>query len=89
MPTFTASRLSNDNTLFPDRLDVDFHNVTYYKGYVFGYKSTVIAMNSIASVSIRTGILFADVIIESIGGNKIIASGFRKSDAREIVGLLT
>jgi hypothetical protein len=89
MPAYTASRISSDNTLFPDRLDIDFQNVTYYKGYVFGYKSTVIALNNIASVSVRTGILFADVVIESTGGNSIVASGFRKSDAREIVELLT
>jgi len=89
MPTFTAHRLSSDNTLFPNRVNIDFSNITYYKGYVFGYKSTVIAINNIASISISTGILFADVVIESIGGEKIVASGFRKSDAREIVRLLT
>jgi hypothetical protein len=89
MPTYTASRISTDNTLFPDKLDIDCQGVTYYKGYVFGYKSTVIAANNIASVSVRAGILFADVIIESIGGNKIVASGCRKSDAMKILELLT
>jgi hypothetical protein len=46
-------------------------------------------MNNIASVSVSTGIFFADVVIETIGGKQIVASGFRKFDAREIVRLLT
>ncbi|GHS89223.1 hypothetical protein FACS1894201_10630 [Bacteroidia bacterium] len=89
MPAFTASRLSSDNTLFPDRIEIDATNVTFYKGYVFGYQSTVIARNNVASVSIGSGILFADVVIESNGGKRIVASGFRKVDAREIIRLLT
>lgn len=89
MPAFTAHRLSSDNTLFPDRLEIDTLNVTYYKGNVFGYQSSIIARNNIASVSIGSGIFFADVIVETIGGKRVVASGFRKSDARTIVGLLT
>jgi hypothetical protein len=90
MPIFTASRLSsNDNTLYPDKIEIDATNITYYKGYVFGYKSTIIARSNIASVSIGTGIFFADVIIESTGGKRIEARGFKKRDARAIVSLLT
>ena len=90
MIVFTASRISsNDNTLFPDRIEIDEYNVTYYKGNVFGYQSTVIAHSNIASVSVGAGIFFADVIICSNGGQRIVASGFTKSKAKEIVRLLT
>jgi hypothetical protein len=90
MPTYTAKRISsNNNTLFPDKLEIDAMNVTYYKGYVFGYKSMIVARCNIASVSAGTGIFFADVYIESIGGQQIVASGFKKSDAKAIVNLLT
>jgi len=89
MPTYTAHRLSGDNTIFPDRLEIDDANVTYYKGNVFGYQSTIIARNNIASVHIGSGLLFADVVIETLGGRRTVASGFRKSDAKEIVILLT
>jgi hypothetical protein len=90
MPTFTASRISsNANTLFPDKLEIDATNVTYYKGYVFGYQSMVITRRNIASVSAGAGIFFADVHIESTGGQLITASGFKKNDAKEIVRLLT
>ena len=90
MPIYTASRISsNDNTLFPDKLEIDAFNVTYYKGYVFGYKSMVIARCNIASVSAGAGIFFADVYIESTGGQRIVANGFKKKDAKAVVNLLT
>ena len=90
MPTFEASRISgNDNVVFPDRLEIDAVNVTYYKGTVLGYRSIVIARANIASVYIGSGLIFADVVIETTGGRQIRASGFRKRDARAIVALLT
>jgi hypothetical protein len=89
MHIFTASRLSSDNTLFPDRLEIDASNVTYHKGYVLGHKTIVIARNNVASVSLSSGIIFFFFFIESTGGKRITASGFKKSDARTIVSLLT
>jgi hypothetical protein len=90
MPAFTASRISSDeNTLFPDRIEIDPIKVTYYKGAVFGYQSTVIEKHNIASVSINIGIFFADVVIETYGGQRVVANGFKKSDAKTIVNLLT
>lgn len=89
MSTFVASRLSgNDNSLFPDKLEIDAVNVIYYKGTVIGYRSTVIARGNIASVHIGSGLLFADVVIETTGGREIRASGFKKGDARAIMALL-
>ncbi|MDR0542605.1 MAG: hypothetical protein LBH19_10425, partial [Dysgonamonadaceae bacterium] len=84
MPIYTASRISsNDNSLFPDKLEIDPMNVTYYKGAVFGYQQTVIARENIASVYVGSGIFFADVVIESYGGRRVVASGFKKAVARE------
>lgn len=90
MPTFIASRWSgNDNSVFPDRIEIDAINVTYYKGTVIGYRSTVIARTNIASVYIGSGLLFADIVIESIGGLMIRARGFKKNDARTIISILS
>lgn len=90
MPSFTASRFSgNDNAVFPDRLEIDGVNVTYYKGTVAGYRSTVIARTQIASVHVGSGLFFADIVIETTGGRRVRASGFKKSDAREILELLS
>lgn len=90
MVTYIASRISsNDNTLYPDMIEIGENNVIYSKGYVFGYKTTVIARSNIASISARAYMFFADVIICSKGGEHIVAQGFKKSAAREIVELLT
>lgn len=89
MPTFVASRLSgDDNSIFPDRLEIDAVNVTYYKGTIIGYRSTLIARANIASVHIGSRLLFADIVIETTGGKQVRATGFKKSDARTIVALL-
>jgi hypothetical protein len=89
MPAFTAHRLSGDNAIFPDRIEINTMNVTYYKGNVLGYQSSVIARNNIASVHIGSGLIFADVVIETIGGKNVTAKGFKKADAQTIIGLLT
>ena len=92
MPTFVASRISgDDNVVFPDRLEINdvTGDVTYYKGTIIGYRQTFIARHNIASVHIGSGLLFADIVIESTGGKEVRANGFRKRDAREIVNLLT
>lgn len=90
MPTFVASRISgNDNAVFPDRLEIDALNVTYYKGTVIGYRSTVISRANIASVHIGSGLLFADVVIETTGGLTVRVQGLKKKDARTIIGLLS
>jgi hypothetical protein len=89
MLKFTAHRISSGNTLFPDKLEIDAENVTYYKGNLVGYQSAIIARKSIASVSIGSGLLFVDIIIETTGGKKVTASGFKKADAKSIVGELT
>ena len=90
MPTFVASRISgNDNAVFPDRLEIDAAKVTYYKGTLIGYRSTVISRANIASVHIGSGLFFADIIIESTGSGYIKAQGFKKSDARAIMAILS
>ena len=89
MPEFEASRLSESNVLFPDKIEIDAANVTYYKGTLVGYRTMVISRDNIASVRVSKGLLFADIIIESNGGGRIVARGFTRSDARVILGLST
>lgn len=89
MPIYEASRLSGDNNaLFPDKLEIDAFNVTYYKGTLVGYRKTIIARVNIASVHIGSGLFFADIVIESTGGLTFKAQGFKKKDAMAIVALL-
>ncbi len=86
---FTASRVSGDgNAVFPDKLIITDEFVIYRKSRVIGYKETKIRLSSVGSVSVQQHLLFADIIIESKGGNMIEARGFSRSDARKIANLL-
>lgn len=86
---YTASRVSGDgNAVFPDKLIITDEYVIYRKARVIGYKETKIRLSAVGSVSVQQHLLFADIIIESKGGNVIEARGFSRSDAREIADLL-
>ena len=83
---FQACRISRKgNVLFPDELIIDNRAVTYRKFRIIGCDTTRVKLDSIASVSIRRNILFADIIIETRGGGRIIAEGFSFFDAERIV----
>jgi hypothetical protein len=86
---FTASRIpGNGNTVFPDEIIIDDDCLTYRKGQLVGYKKTKISLASIGCVSIKAGLVFSDVIIETKGGMVIRARGFTRSDASAISQLL-
>ena len=86
---FTASRVSGDgNAVFPYKLIITDEYVIYRKSRVIGYKETKIRLSAVGSVSVQQHLLFADIIIESKGGNMIEARGFSRSDARKIANLL-
>lgn len=88
--TFQASRISgNGNAVFPDKLIIDDTKVTYYKAHLIGHEETNIMRTNIGSVSLKSGILFADIIIETNGGQITVINGFSKSDAKQIVNLLS
>lgn len=86
---FTASRISGDgNAVFPDKLIITDDGVIYRKGRVIGYKEIKIRFSAIGSVSLDKHLLFADIIIETNGGQRIIARGFSRGDANMIRDLL-
>lgn len=90
MDVFKAHRISHeDNILFPDIVEIDVDRVLLTKCYVFGHRTNTILKTNISSVSLREGVFFADVRIETNGGATFWSEGFRKSDARRIVELLT
>ena len=83
-----ASHITSGNMLFPDKLEIDDEKVTFYKAKLIGHESTVIQRSAIGSVSLNAGLLFADIIIETKGGQRTIANGFTRSDAKRIQQLL-
>lgn len=88
--TFEASRVTGGNVVFPDQLIIDDEadKVTFRKKKLIGYDETTIRFSSIGSVSRSAGLLFCDVTIETSGGVTILANGFTRSDANDIIRLL-
>jgi hypothetical protein len=87
--TFTASRLTQGNFLFPTRLVVSPLRVSRVKSRLFGSNEESIAMSKVASVHISTGVLWSEIRIESTGGTDPITShGHRKDDAQRIRDLI-
>ena len=74
--------------VFPDKLIITDDGVIYRKGRVIGYKEIKIRHSAIGSVSLDKHLLFADIVIETNGGQRITARGFSRSDANMIRNLL-
>lgn len=87
--TFTASRWTQGNFLFPTKLVVSPQRVSRIKSRFFGSNEETIAMSKIASVHISTGVFWSEIVIESTGGSDPITShGHRKKDAQHIRDLI-
>lgn len=87
--TFQASRLTHGNFLFPTIIEVTDMAVTRHKRSWFSRDEISISITKVASVHIKTGIIWSDILIESTGGTDPLAShGHRKADARRIRELI-
>jgi hypothetical protein len=82
---FEASRWTRGNFLFPTVIEVTDKAVVRHKRSWFSKDEISISITKVASVHIKTGIIWADILIESSGGSDPLAShGHRKVDARRI-----
>ncbi len=82
---FQASRLTRGNFLFPTVIEVTDQAVIRHKRSWFSKDEISISISKVASVHIKTGIIWSDILIESSGGTDPLAShGHRKRDARRI-----
>ena len=87
--TFTASRLTQGNFLFPTRLVISPLRVSRVKSRFFGRNEETIPISKVASVHISTGVFWSEILIESTGGTDPITShGHRKADAQRIRDLI-
>jgi hypothetical protein len=87
--SFSASRWTQGNFIFPTRLVVSPLRVSRVKSRWFGSNDESIPMSKVASVHISTGMLWAEIRIESTGGTDPITShGHRKKDAQRIRDLI-
>jgi hypothetical protein len=87
--TFTASRWTRGNLIFPTRIVVSPLHVSRVKPRWFSQTEESIAISQVASVQIQTGIIWSRISIDSTGGTDPITShGHRKRDALRIRELI-
>lgn len=91
MPTeeFKASRWTKGNFLFPTTIQVTDKAIIRRKSSWFSRDEISVSISKVASVHIKTGMFWADILIESSGGTDPLTShGHRKADAEHIKALI-
>jgi hypothetical protein len=87
--SFTASRWTKGNHLFPTTIEVTDKAVVRHKRSWFSQDEMSFSIQKVASVHIKTGFLWSNILIESSGGTDPIEShGHTKSDAKRIKELI-
>jgi hypothetical protein len=88
-PVFVASRLTRGNRVFPTQVAIGPASVIQCKPQWFGREEQSIHISHVSSVTIDTGVMFSDVIIETSGGSEpILCHGHTKSDAARMKELI-
>jgi hypothetical protein len=86
---FAASRFTRGNFWFPIRIEVTPERVSRVKPRLVGATEESIPISQVASVSISTGLIWADIRIDSSGGsNPMLSHGHSKGDAQRIRDLI-
>jgi hypothetical protein len=87
--TFQASRFTRGNFLFPTVIEVSDRAVVRRKRSWFSKDEISMSIFKVASVHIKTGVIWSDILIESSGGSDPLAShGHSKGDAQRIKELI-
>lgn len=87
--TFHTSRWTKGNHLFSTIIEVTDTAVVRRKRSWFTVNEISIHLSKVASVRIDTGLLWADILVESTGGSDPLTShGHSKADARRIKELI-
>ena len=82
---FKASRWTRGNHLFPTVIEINDRAIVRHKRSWFSKDEISISISKVASVHVKTGIIWSDILIESIGGTDPFTShGQSKMDARRI-----
>src|SRR5690349_20191204 len=87
--TFQASRWTRGNLLFPTVIEVSDRAVVRRKRTWFSKDEISMSIFKVASVHIKTGMVWSEILIESSGGSDPLAShGHTKADAQRIKELI-
>jgi hypothetical protein len=86
---FRASRWTRGNHLFPTYIEISEKAISRRKRSWFRMDEMTINLSKVASVHIKTGLIWSDILIESSGGSDPLAShGHTKADAIRIKDLI-
>jgi hypothetical protein len=86
---FKASRWTRGNHLFRTIIEITDNAIIRHKRNLFHRDEISISLSKVASVHIKTGFFFSDIIIESTGGtDPLLSHGHTKGDARRIKDLV-
>jgi hypothetical protein len=86
---FRSSRWTRGNFLFPTVIEVTDKAVSRRKRSWFSQDEMTINISKVASVHIKTGLIWSDILIESSGGTDPMSShGHRTADALRIKELI-
>ena len=86
---FTASRWTHGNHLFPTVIEVTEQALIRHKRSWFSKDEISISITKVASVHIKTGLIWSSILIESSGGSDPLEShGHSKGDAQRIRALV-
>jgi hypothetical protein len=87
--TFTASRLTHDNSLFPISIVVSPLRVCRVKSSWFSNDVECVAISKVASYRSVTHVLWAELRIESTGGAEpLVIRGLSNGDAEQVAHLI-
>ncbi len=82
---YQSSRFTSGNFWFPDQMFVAEDGIHFIKRRIFGSDEEIINYDQIASVKINSGVIWADITIETAGGSQpVFINGLVKGDAQEI-----
>ena len=82
---FKASHWTSGNFLFPTYIEITDTAIIRRKRSWFRMDEMSISISKVASVHIRTGMIWSDILIESTGGSDPMKShGHKKADAIRI-----
>ncbi len=85
MKTYTASRLSEGNKVFPIKILIDERGVTLKHPGVFSGQEKTIPFSRISSVDVDCPLVgFSTIMIQTTGEGKIDAHGFTKNEVKEM-----
>ena len=89
METYSASRLSEGNKVFPCKITIGDNGVTLQLPSFMSGKETTIPFTRISAVDIDCPFVgYSSITIATAGEGRIMAHGFTKSEVKEMKELL-